>query len=183
MSEFSKLLSNFSSIVEHVIFIEGGYSDNPMDSGGKTKFGITEALARQYGFSGGMKDLSKDEAIRIYKAEFWDVLKLDEFSYDIAFELFDQAVNTGTKRAAIFLQRALNVLNRGGTLYKDLKVDGSIGSATIAAYREYIRKREESVLLTALNCLQGNFYIELAERREKDEAFLYGWIKHRVVQW
>jgi len=37
------------------------------------------------------------------------------------------------------------------------------------------------VLCRALNCLQGAYYIELAERREKDERFVYGWLKNRVV--
>jgi len=35
-------------------------------------------------------------------------------------------------------------------------------------------------LYKMLNALQGAYYIELAERREKDEDFIYGWFKHRV---
>jgi hypothetical protein len=28
-----------------------------------------------------------------------------------------------------------------------------------------------------INCLQGSFYIELCERREKDEKYIFGWMK------
>jgi hypothetical protein len=32
-----------------------------------------------------------------------------------------------------------------------------------------------------LNSLQGSSYVEIAERREKDEKWIYGWFKNRVV--
>jgi len=35
-------------------------------------------------------------------------------------------------------------------------------------------------MVLALNCLQGAFYVELAEKREKDERFVYGWLLNRV---
>ncbi|KQU81624.1 MULTISPECIES: putative peptidoglycan-binding domain-containing protein [unclassified Rhizobacter] len=82
-----------------------------------------------------------------------------------------------------FLQRALNVLNMEGTWYPDVQADGRIGPMTIAALREYMRRRGaggQVVLLRALNALQGAFYVELAERRAKDEAFVYGWLLNRV---
>jgi lysozyme family protein len=72
------------------------------------------------------------------------------------------------------------VLNNREGLYRDLKVDGIIGLATVSALTRYLEQRDESALVKALNCLQGAFYIELAERREKDETFVYGWFKHRV---
>jgi hypothetical protein len=41
-------------------------------------------------------------------------------------------------------------------------------------------KRDPQILLKALNCLQGDRYIRLTRSREKDERFLYGWLKNRV---
>jgi lysozyme family protein len=86
----------------------------------------------------------------------------------------------GPRRAGTFLQRALNALNNRGTLYADVVPDGQVGPATLAALEGYLEERDRDALLKALNCLQGAFYIELCERREKDEKFLYGWLKHRV---
>ncbi len=102
--------------------------------------------------------------------------ELVELSEIVAAEVIDTAVNMGTGRAGRFLQRALNVLSPG----EALKMDGQVGPATVGALRVYLRRRDEQTLVKALNCLQGAFYIELAERREKDERFVYGWLKHRV---
>ena len=38
----------------------------------------------------------------------------------------------------------------------------------------------EVVLLKALEALQGERYIALAERRPSQEAFLYGWLAGRI---
>jgi lysozyme family protein len=90
----------------------------------------------------------------------------------------------GVGRAAEFLQRSLNALNSGGTLFADLTVDRDIGPSTMRALSAYMQHRGalgELVLHRALNSLQGAFYIELVERRQKDEAFIYGWLLNRVV--
>lgn len=82
------------------------------------------------------------------------------------------------------LQRALNVLNKlhkQQLLYSDLKIDGQIGLATLTSLEKYSAHRDETLLLKMLNTLQGAFYVTLAERREKDETFLYGWFKNQVV--
>jgi hypothetical protein len=36
------------------------------------------------------------------------------------------------------------------------------------------------VLLRALEALQGERYLRLAERRPGNEAFLYGWLANRI---
>ncbi len=35
-------------------------------------------------------------------------------------------------------------------------------------------------MLKALNCTQGERYLELAEKREANESFVYGWLEERV---
>ena len=86
----------------------------------------------------------------------------------------------GIGRAAEFLQRSLNALNNQGKLYADLVVDRDLGPSTLYALGAFMKHREEVVLYRALNCLQGAFYIELSERRQKDERFVYGWLLNRV---
>ncbi|MCP3672227.1 MAG: hypothetical protein GY814_17705, partial [Gammaproteobacteria bacterium] len=111
-------------------------------------------------------------------------VKADEMinlSKSVAEEVVDTAVNMGTSRAAYYLQRSLNVFNKQGSLYNDIVVDGKIGNATLTALTGYLSQRDEHTLVKALNCLQGAFYIELTERREKDERFVYGWLKNRVT--
>ena len=82
-----------------------------------------------------------------------------------------------------FTQRSLNALNSQGTHYSDLVVDGVIGNGTLGALKDYLDRRQhegERVLLKALNCLQGARYIEIAEARERNESFVFGWFSHRV---
>ncbi len=171
-------------IIKEVIGIEGCYVDDPYDSGGKTKYGITHYTASTHGFD-NVKNITKADAYRIYQKSFWDTMSLDDIagvSPLIAQELFDTKVNLGS--SAKYFQRCLNVLNKRGEYYPDLIVDGAIGPATIFAFRTFIKKRRnygETVLFNMLNSLQGAFYIQLAERRQKDERYIYGWFKNRVV--
>ena len=172
------------AIINGIIDVEGGYVDDPNDSGGATNCGITEAAARAYGYRGSMRDLPHEVIFNIYSERYWDSVKGDalaQLSERVAAEVVDTGVNMGVGTAAIFLQRVLNVMNDCGKLYPDVAVDGHIGPATLKALSWYLAVRSDTVLCRALNCLQGARYIELAEQREKDERFLYGWLKNRVV--
>lgn len=171
------------AIISAVIVSEGGFTDHPDDSGGATNYGITESLAREYGYQGDMEALPLEVALYIYTREFWGRIQGDEMlsiSPGVVSEVFDTAVHGGTFTASQMLQTSLNLLNNKGQLYADIEEDGIIGAQTLLALRQYLRFREELVLLTLLNCLQGALYASLATRREKDETFLYGWIKNRV---
>lgn len=177
----------FDIAYAHVLEVEGGYSDHASDRGGATRFGVTEVVARAHGYRGPMAELPLDKAREIYKASYWDILRLDDIavlSYPVAAEVFDTGVNMGIARAGKFLQRALNALNRGATIYSDLVVDGVVGPVTVGAFRAYLDRRGkqgEMVLLRALNGLQVCAYVELAEGDPRQEDFVFGWLKNRVV--
>ena len=58
-----------------------------------------------------------------------------------------------------------------------------IGAATLAALDGFLARRGragERVLLKAIEALQGERYVALAERRPANEAFLYGWLANRI---
>lgn len=181
-----------SAILVGVLEREGSaYTNNPADSGGPTKYGVTQrTLSRYRGrpvSAAAVEALTESEAFNVYHAMFVEApgyAQVVPLSEAIAEELVDTGVNSGPGRASEFLQRALNALNRNGRDYADVKVDGDLGPATLAALRAYLAKRGkegETVMLRALNCLQGAFYIELAEKRPKDEEFAYGWLRNRVT--
>lgn len=175
-----------NTIINGIIEREGGYVDDPNDSGGATCWGITEDVARRHGYTGVMKDLPRDLAFTIYSMSYWDKLKLDEIfnlSELVAEEMADTSVNMGTERAGEFLQRGLNALNCAAKYWPDLKVDGMVGSKTLHSLSEFLDIRGsqgEIVLHRTLNGLQLSFYVELVEKREKDETFFYGWVLNRV---
>ena len=180
----SKLMDQ---VLEAILQREGGYVNDPEDSGGETNWGITERVARRSGYEGPMASMPREVAAAIYAERYWHALELDEverLSPAVAAELADTGVNQGVARAGEFLQRCLNVLNASEAFYPDLRVDGDVGPRTLDALRAFFRARRqqggEFVLLKMLNALQGAFYIDLAERRPKDEKFIFGWFSARI---
>lgn len=173
-------------LIDEVIAREGGYSDHPADRGGATNWGITHAVARANGYAGDMRSLPRATAVAIYRRLYWDqpgYSFVAETVPSVAVELFDTAVNMGVGTATGFLQRALNALNRNQRDYPDLALDRAIGARTLSALRAFraLRgKSGEAVLLKAIEAMQGERYIALAESRPANEAFLYGWLANRI---
>lgn len=174
-------------LIDELIDREGGFVDHPSDKGGPTKYGITWSVARAYGYQGDMKDMPRETAEMIYKAQYWHDPKfavIATMSAPVAEELFDTGVNLGTGRAAMFLQRALNTLNLRGKLYADLAVDGRIGAMTRHALKTILAYRGPQaatrVLLRLLDGQQVVAYMELAEKKETQEDFMFGWVDHRI---
>ena len=175
------------AMIDALIEREGGYVNHPADKGGPTCFGITEAVARANGYRGAMRNLPRDEATAIYRRIYWLRPRFDQVakrSSRVAAELFDTGVNMGPAVATTFLQRALTALNRTGKDYADLTPDGRVGPMTLhaldALFASRGRRSGETVLLRALEALQGERYLRLAERRPANEAFLYGWLANRI---
>ncbi len=180
--------------IKHIIEVEGGYTNNPDDTGGETTWGITKRVSRMYSdwwhtfnWDGDMKTLPVDLARAIYLEEYYYSPKfylLEDYSPLIVKELTDTGVNCGTGTSTKFLQRVLNSFNNKEDYYDDLVVDGLMGSKTVAAYNSLCAKRgstvTENVVYNCLNALQTVRYIELTEKREKNETFAWGWIANRV---
>ncbi|RTR01954.1 glycoside hydrolase family 108 protein [Halomonas nitroreducens] len=174
-------------LIDEVVDREGGYVNHSADRGGPTRYGITEAVARRHGYKGDMRELPRRLAFEIYADRYWHSLRLDqvaEIHEPLAEYLFDFGVNSGPGRAGEYLQRLLNVLNRVERDYDDIAVDGAVGPATLGALEAYHETRGRPglhVLAHAVNGLRLAFLVELAERRESQEAFSFGWLR-RVIE-
>ena len=175
------------ALIDRLIAREGGYVDHPADRGDATSWGITTAVARANGWQGAIRDLPRARAAEIYERVYWRGPGFDRIATRapvLAGELFDTGVNMGTATAIGFLQRALNALNRGQADYPDLAADGAVGARTLAALDAFLARRGkagEAVLVKAIDALQGERYVTLAERRPANEAFLYGWLAGRIL--
>lgn len=174
-------------LIDGVIEREGDYVNHPADRGGPTRWGITKAVALRHGYAGDMRSFPRSAAAAIYKQVYWRSPSLDliaDRAPRLAEELFDTGINMGTGTAVGFLQRALNALNRNKADYEDIKVDRTIGNATIGALDAFLAKRgkasAEAVLIKAVEALQGAHYLRLAEARPSQEAFLFGWLSARI---
>lgn len=164
-------------IIDATIKAEGGYVNDPLDSGGATKYGITERVARANGYAGSMRDLPLQTARDIYRSEYAVKPGFTVFPSDVAAELFDTGVNMGTSTAIKFLQRAVNALAGSG-----LAVDGKMGPATRGAVISYLASRSNAsdILVKALNGLQCARYIDIVEGNPTQRRFINGWIANRV---
>lgn len=108
----------FDMAVEIVLEKEGLLADDPRDNGGLTKYGIS-----QKAYPGlDIRGLTRDDAINIYRRDYWNAVRGDELAWAFALPLFDCAVNQGQMTAISLFQRALGV-----------SADGSFGPVTLAA--------------------------------------------------
>lgn len=176
----------------HLVDVVEGpeYTNNPNDSGGPTKYGITlKALSdyRQKQVSASdVENLTREEAIVVYTQNYINKPGFDslvDIDYTVALECIDTGVNMGPSTASKFLQRALNVFSDNGTNWAKIGVDGQCGPATIDAIHsmQLMRGQEGmAVLAILLNCMQGSKYLDLAESNSKNGMFIYGWIKNRI---
>lgn len=113
---------NFDTAFDKLLGFEGDYSNDKDDPGGATRYGITEQVARENGYSGSMRELPVDFAKAVYKRKYWDTVQADALPPAVRYAVFDSAVNSGPHQATLWLQRAIGV-----------KDDGVIGPRTLAA--------------------------------------------------
>ena len=174
-------------ILDGILTLEGDYVYHPKDLGGETHWGITEAAARANDYVGDMKELTRAEAYTILEKMYWikpGFEKISRISWAVSFELCDAAVNIGPHYPCTWLQRWLNALNREQSFYQDIEADGIIGKKTLEMLSAFLNirgKEGEKVLLKALNCSQGAYYLSITESRSANEEFIYGWLKNRVT--
>lgn len=175
-------MADFNLAVKKVLEKEGVFSNHPKDTGGKTKYGITERRFRQalaLGVIQGVErieDLTIAQAMEIYRRFEWATLWLDQVDdQEIAEEVFDTAVNCGMGIASRILQAALRVYDR------KVLVDGVVGPMTILAVNLMSRTKHRTALLRTLNILQGHRYFSLAMEDPDQYLWAYdGWVNNRV---
>jgi len=85
----------FRSAVETVLANEGGFSDESSDTGGATKFGISQ---RQYPTL-DIQGLTREAAVAIYYRDWWNRFNYGALAPAIGAKLFDLAVNMGEEAA------------------------------------------------------------------------------------
>ena len=160
-------MNRFERIFDYLLKVEGDYSDDKHDKGGKTKFGIIEKEARDFGYKGDMQDLTIDFAKNIYLKKYYLGNKLDKVVNDkVALSICDWAVNSGrngTKNAQIAINQLTNA---------NLDVDGIIGNKTLEA----LNAADPGKFLEVYHNLQRIYYKGKVEADRTQERFLTGWL-------
>lgn len=148
---------------------DGGFSDDPDDPGGPTKFGISLRFLQGIQPSAGVSDILEmtwARASSILEVEFWIKNRYDLLPEDLGVKLFDLAVNMGAHQAHVLLQRAC----RAGS--EPVTEDGLLGPKTRAS----VAIAQPFVLLACLRCEAAGFYRSLVARFPSRAVFISGWL-------
>lgn len=143
----------FEDAIEFVLKYEGGYVNDPDDPGGETNFGISKRAYPNL----NIRILTLEEAIAIYRNDFWNPAKVSEMPPEIRLLVFDTAVNMGVGSTVRMLQLLL-----------DLKQDGVPGEKTLGA----IRTADLAKLARDFRVLRLKRYVRL----KHFEKYGVGWV-------
>lgn len=182
------LVASIGLIIAAVFAVEGGYVNDPADPGGATNYGVTEAVARDHGYTGDMRDFPKTCEVEgevcaesIYREDYIDKPGFTPLVYidpAVGEEVIDTAVNMGPSRPSRYFQRALNEVC--GTF---VAVDGKIGPSTVGNWLICRLERGPPAcvaMLDALDRMQEAEYDRLVRVNPRLKRFRKGWQNHRI---
>jgi lysozyme family protein len=122
--------ANYDECIEKVLEYEGGYQNDPNDSGNWT--GCSPGKGENRGTNRGIsactypaediKNMTEERAREIYRSDFWNPIQGDNLPAGVDLCTFDGSVNSGRSRGVAWLQRAVGVED-----------DGIVGALTIEA--------------------------------------------------
>lgn len=136
---------NFKKALEFSLLQEGVDSNHPDDDGGKTRYGISSRYHPAMWLSGPP---TREQAEEFYRREFWNELRCDDLPEGVDIAVFDAAIPSGPRDAAIWLQKSCGA-----------KADGWIGPKTIAA----AMKVHPSIIIRGITARRQLHYIGLAD--------------------
>lgn len=153
---------------------EGGWSNNPSDTGGKTMWGVTQGVYDDY--RSRLKQLPKQSVSKVTKAEarelydimYWRASACDRLPWPISYLVFDAAVNSGTNRAIRWMQAGLS-----------LPQDSRVGQGTLAAAQQAVATGNGSAMLEIV-AARAEFLARLVQRSPSQATFLVGWWKRTL---
>lgn len=175
-------------ILASIFAVEGGHVNDSYDPGGETNLGVTENVAREFGYQGDMKDLDQATAIDIYTQLYISrpgYGPLVEIDFWFAEEIIDCGVNAGPARCSLWAQESLNHFNNQQRDYHDIAEDGRFGPGSLAAYRSLQRRRGKKLacqlMIRAVDAKQAQHYMRLATGNSNFERYMVGWFRTRVA--
>jgi lysozyme family protein len=162
-------MAAFESLFPHILESEGiVFENDSADTAGATKFGIiTDDLKTYYHDQTktwqDVKNLTQDEAFKIYKKLYWDAFKADEIKNDsLAHFIVDGAINQGKGTITKYIQQVCGIT-----------ADGIFGSGTLAAVNAHNPKE----LFEGLKQKRLDKYHRIVENNPSQQRFIKGWIR------
>lgn len=165
-------MADFDVAIKVVLSDEGGLVENPRDSGGATKFGISLEFYRENikptADRFDIENLTINDAEKIYEQYFWKPNRYYMLlSQPIATKVFDLAINIGPKHANELLQKA-------AAANSDMKIDldGILGIRSLFV----INHCNDDLVYKALKTEAAQYYKDLVQDKPTLQPFLEGWL-------
>lgn len=162
----------FASALRRTLTNEGfDYVNNPSDTGGPTRFGITQQTLARYRSRPVLPDdvatMTLDEASAIYRQFYWQPLRTVYAGADesLVCALFDASVLCGLPQTIRCAQRALAV-----------KADGIAGPET----KHALLTAAPATLLFAFTVALCDYFLRVVEGRPTQLCFLRGWFNRAL---
>lgn len=161
-------MSSFTRALDFVLLEEtggdpnGGFTDDPVDRGGRTRWGISQRAHPDV----DVATLTRAGAAAVYRRAYWDRLRIDAiYAFPVQLALFDAAVQHGASNAVVSLQREVRAW----------PYDGDLGPITARATNAAADARGSLVLARALIERRIATYAALIRRDPSQLRFLRGW--------
>lgn len=159
----------FEDDLKLILSFEGGYSNDPYDSGGETNKGITATTYDNFRKSRNLptqsvKLISDDEVSAIYYGYYKDcgADRIATINPELATQLFDFAINAGSSQAVKTLQKLIGVT-----------VDGVVGPDTLNHVKGIFSLPEEAKIYALARVA---FYFRLCQQKPTNKTFLMSWL-------
>jgi len=162
----------FKLALDFTLKWEGGYVRHPKDTGGATKYGITQQTYEQARKKlalpqKGIAELTHEEAEKIYFFMFWsEVARLtDQAWFEFKIALFDTFVQFGIAGGTMLWQKALGI-----------KADGIWGPITESVTKTYINRTGIAEAALALVAERIKYRAKRVKEAPGQVVFLQGWL-------
>ncbi len=172
------IMADFSISYNLTMGAEGGYANNPADTGGETYKGVsrknnpswsgwaivdaikaTHPSSLNAALNANAELLAKVEAF--YLQNYWNVNQTGAINnQQIANQVFDTSVNCGVGRGAQFLQQAAGVT-----------ADRVVGPATLAA----VNGADPATLYNSFLALRKQYYLNIIANNPSQAQFKNSW--------
>ena len=158
-------MSRFEECLARVLKHEGGYVNDPLDSGGRTNLGVTQRVWEEFVghpvSEADMRALTPQKVAPMYKIKYWNPSYCAVLPKGLDYVVFDFAVNAGTGRSVKTLQPAIGCV-----------ADGVIGPRTMAA----INDANPKDLIAKFSDARADFYQGIVARKPDQARFIKGWL-------
>ena len=160
-------MQSFDQALSFTLSEEGGYVDDPRDTGRATNRGVTQAVYDDWRAEQKLPQqkvllITAIETATLYRERYWQPACCESMPLPVAVAHFDWSVNHGVPGAKATLQLCLGVA-----------MDGNVGPQTLAALAQVV---DPVMFSIRYNLARRQWYLQRVKDHPDQGAFLKGWL-------